>query len=249
LQAYRVIKSINGILDRLPLEQPFLDSELFIDPVECRGVPPHIMHKFNVYILYAEDVPFNACCMLQSIETIFTVIIIINKKYELQFQSYLKTKDSQYLDSVCYRRELYIHELCHLIARINVFPLQGQRKDEQIFLNTICKKFNKSLDSVQTAIEISFDDSGLPSVFENDHFFYDGDDTDFNTVFSDMMINKTDIEATAQRYVQSLQKGIRIAAKDFIKQTKFIDVKFFIRFENKGKLFNRKVRQFLQEQI
>jgi len=119
----RLIRSIKGILEQIPLDNPVTADRFFIDPSKTDNVPQHLKTKFQIMFRYQLGTPYAAACLIYSPKDTVTVVIIIKKEYEMFFHAFLKNfpTDKQ-LIQVCSRRSVYVHEICHMIAVIRLFP-------------------------------------------------------------------------------------------------------------------------------
>jgi hypothetical protein len=62
---HRVIRSINGILEKIPFDRPELRSRFLIETNDLLNIPFHIRRFIDVCFIYPGNVAFDACCVLQ----------------------------------------------------------------------------------------------------------------------------------------------------------------------------------------
>jgi hypothetical protein len=119
-------------------------------------------------------------------------LIFIKRKFEVAFAAWIGKK-SKNLALCCRRRELYCHEVCHLVAIIRAFPSDCYAKARENFIEKIKNKFAKSLNDAENSISIPLisaknpDDS--PSVFDKCHFRYEDDDLNYFRLYEELMLN------------------------------------------------------------
>ena len=233
MDIHRVIRSISGILEKIPFEHPELRSRFNIETNDLNNIPFHVRRFIDVSFIYDGDVDFDACCVLQKTLLTYTVIIIINKKFELYFQQQEAINDFLKRDygMVCRRRELYCHEVCHLVAIIRAFPSYRDESSQGSFIFNILQpynqrtkveslekkffqktkeSFNVTLSGIKTMltfnIPLSFNDfENIPSEFDRDHFPYTGDDLNYFKLFSEFMVS----DKKLRRHIGKFQEYIR----------------------------------------
>jgi hypothetical protein len=168
----------------------------------------------------------------------YTVIIIINKKFELDFQNQETINDFLKRDyrMVCRRRELYCHEVCHLVAIIRAFPsyrdkpstlnflsniLNGNNEDyvktrvetlEKKFFQKTKESFNSVLSGLKTMlvfnITLSFNDfEDTPSEFDRDHFPYAEDELNYFKLFSEFMVSDKKLRKHMGKFSEYIRAG------------------------------------------
>jgi len=215
MEIQRVVRSISGILSNIPFDRPETRNRFIIETNELKDIPFHIRRYFDVCFIYSNEVEFEACCVLQKTLSTYTIIIIIKKEFETYFQQQETISDflSRDYGKVCRRRELYCHEVCHLIAIIRAFPsylFDSTRKSfflklssffinktdlgrqEKEFFQKTKESFKRSLNSIKTMltynIPLSFNDfESAPTEFDRDHFSYTGDELNYFKLFSELM--------------------------------------------------------------
>jgi hypothetical protein len=217
MDVHQVIRSIGGILDNIPFDRPELRARFIIETNELNGIPYHIRRYFDICFIYRDDVDFDACCILQRTVSTYTIIIIIKRVFETDFQQQEANKDflSRDYKSVCRRRELYCHEVCHLVAIIRAFPSYKDESTQKNFflgifptyntrakVESLEKKFYQKttmsfkyvLTGLKTMlvynIPLSFNDfEESPSEFDRAHFPYEGDKLNYFKLFSEFMVS------------------------------------------------------------
>ncbi len=237
----RLLRSINGIIDAVPLHNPHYGTIVTIDPLKVNGVPEHLKHNFFIDFTYKKNIPFDAVCTLLKDDKVFTIVIIINEKFEKSFEEYLKNEKQSYFDIVCNRKELYYHEFCHLLALIQACPdnfphIEGIKKFEK----SISAKFKDSLNEAVAEILISLEKEGCdPCNFDISHFTYTDTSLDYGILFSELMLkndaiknlDSMDIQPAFEEYCKQLlisdrfkrkfpQKLIESFAKQYFKKQK-----------------------------
>jgi hypothetical protein len=212
-----VIRSISGILENIPFDRPEPRGRFIIETNELNGIPYHIRRYFDVCFIYRDDVEFDACCILQKTVSIYTIVIIIRRAFETDFQAQEANNVFLffYYRSVCRRRELYCHEVCHLVAIIRAFPSYKDESTqenffwgifsaynirarveslERIFYQKTLRSFRYVLTGLKTMlvynIPLSFSDfEESPSEFDRAHFPYKGDELNYFKLFSEFMVS------------------------------------------------------------
>jgi len=249
----RVVRSINGILEKISFDRPELRSRFIIETNELNDIPFHIRRFFDICFIYRDDVDFDACCVLQKTISIYTIIIIVNKKFELDFQQQEAMPDFLKRDyrTVCRRRELYCHEVCHLIAIIRAFPSYRDESSQKQFLSNIFNtynmktkveslekkffqktkaSFNNVLSGIKTMlvynIPLSFNDfEVVPSEFDRDHFPYADDDLNYFKLFSELLTSDKKLKKHIEKIQDYIKEGrIEINGDTFNFERSFRDL-------------------------
>jgi hypothetical protein len=164
--------SLRGLLEKIPFDSPALQS-VDIDFSNI-AVPYYIKQNFKVSIEYEDSLPFEASCSIYSKKSNVTIVLIMQKKYEIAFQTWCDDKSNTTVIKQCsLRRELYCHEACHLISIVRAFPSDRYSKVREDFIDKIHKKFEESVNIAKSAMGtpfISIERTGnSPSVFSEDH--------------------------------------------------------------------------------
>jgi len=233
MEIQRVVRSISGILSNIPFDHPETRNRFIIETDELKDIPFHIRRYFDVCFIYTNEIEFDACCVLQKTLSIYTIIIIIKKEFETNFQQQETISDflSRNYNKVCRRRELYCHEVCHLIAIIRAFPsvlFDSTRKNfflelsevfigkkdlgsqEKEFFQKTKESFKRSLDSIKTMltynIPLSFNDfESAPTEFDRYHFPYKGDNLNYFELFSELMVS----DKKLKKHIEKIPEYIR----------------------------------------
>ena len=244
-EVIRLIQSIKGILEQIPLDTPVVDERFFIKPSELNNVPQHLKSNFQIMFRYKLGTPFEAACFIYSPRNAVTVVIIINKKYETLFHTFLKhfPTDRQLID-VCSRRSLYVHETCHLAAAIRLFPDNYDAATRQIFQEKVAAKFGQEVNDAEgKQFFAHFERTVPPFIFSNDHFQYDGDMLNYNELYQEIMISDDQIKETVKKMFGSEMVGKLRAfpVNKWIAMIIQIDPGFFEAFSNKQEIFLREI--------
>jgi hypothetical protein len=226
----RVLRPLEGILSRVPFKEPYLSDRFNIATNELSGLPDIVKRFFDITFIYTQKARFEACCILQKAEKTYTIIIIMAKDYELDFKKQCDIPNilERDLSKVCRRRELYCHEICHLIAIIRAFPDYvsvsennsfikklfyrwcNEIRNEKEFFAITRSSFRTTLTDIETLIKMSFPVSftsigDSPSDFNKDHFPYPGDELNYFRLFNELMVKDADLE----KMIEKLPERIR----------------------------------------
>jgi len=235
MEIQRVVRSISGILSNIPFDRPELRNRFIIKTSELKDIPFFIHRYFDICFIYRNDVAFDACCVLQKTLSTYTIIIIIKKEFETNFQQQEAISNflSRNYSKVCRRRELYCHEVCHLIAIIRAFPSytsESTRKkfflklvnifinrtnfesQEKKFFQKTKESFKRSLGSIKTMltynIPLSFNDfENTPTEFDRYHFPYEGDDLNYFKLFSELMVSDKKLKKHIEKIPEYIRHG------------------------------------------
>ena len=182
--------SLKDVLEKIPFDNPPDQSLVDIDFSEV-AAPYYVKNGFKVSIIYEESLPYEACCSIYSPKNVVTVVIIMKRKYEEHLKAWLGG-DEQLLTQCCFRRELYCHETCHLIAIIRAFPSERSSKAREDFIKKIKEKFSKSVkiaEETKGVPLISAERPGAsPSVFDKEHFRYSNDSVNYFRLYQELML-------------------------------------------------------------
>ena len=192
MEVTRVLWSLQDILKAIPFNVPAGGS--FHLDLSKMAVPRYVKDRFKVSIFYVDDAfPVDASCSLFSPQKIITIVIIIKGKFEDALSTWLERGDVSVFNFCCRRRELYCHETSHLIAIIRAFPSNRRSRVRQDFLEKIREKFEASIHAEQSFMAfglISGERPGdSPSVFDKDHFRYEGDDLNYFRLYAELMLD------------------------------------------------------------
>ena len=184
--------SLRSILNEIPFDSPVTENTIHLDFSKL-AIPYYLKNGFKVSILYQDDsFPVDAVCSIYSPKSVVTVIFIIKRKYEESLSSWLAMQQDNSLEDCCRRRELYCHEVSHLIAIIRAYPSDRSSKVREDFIEKLKKKFEKSINSAEKTRSLQFismekaDES--PSDFDRDHFHYGDDRLNYFKLFQDLML-------------------------------------------------------------
>jgi hypothetical protein len=222
-------------LEKIPFDSPSAGT-IDLDFAEI-SAPYYIKNTFKVSILYVESPPYEASCVIYSPENVVTVVIILKKQYEQDFRRWCSDK-TKAIKPCCLRRELYCHEVCHLVAIIRAFPSDRSSRVREDFIAKIKEKFTKSVDSAEelkpVPIMVSKEQAGKsPSVFDKDHFRYGNDSLNYFRLYQELMLNYDRmLEATEKLCENIVKTRIPITYDDMARET-LVSVSFFDLFPEK----------------
>ncbi|MDR0444088.1 MAG: hypothetical protein LBH44_11860 [Treponema sp.] len=160
------------------------------------------------------------------------------------------------IDIVCKRRELYCHEITHAIAVINIFPDHISEDSRQQFLEKIKRKFERSLNDVETRsvfpFALSFDThKNNPWHIVNEHFSYE-DKLDYPAIYGNLMIDDNEITKTVKLYGEYVKNKIitsrpksAIPITEYFKQTKYIDITHAIQTPSRQARLNFEIQNMV----
>jgi hypothetical protein len=234
-EVLRTLRSVRGILNCIPFDKPFISNRFNISTDELKGIPLFIRQFFDIAFIYSDKAQFEACCILQKAENTYTIIIIIQKRFEIDFHKQESTSiflNRNYID-VCRRRALYCHEVCHLIAIIRAFPSHQNYQDNKSFLKNILfkfvrspsviedekkffsktkKSFKKILNNIQALLPFSLpadfnDKDDPPDDFDREHFPYKGDELNYFKLFGELMVSDKDLKKVIEKLQEHKKEG------------------------------------------
>jgi hypothetical protein len=182
--------SLNEVLAKIPFDNPPDSDPVDIDFSEI-AAPYYVKNNFKVSIIYEDSLPYEACCSIYSPKNVVTIVIIIKREYETYFRAW-KDGDKQFLKQCCFRRELYCHEACHLIAIIRAFPSDRSSIARDDFIAKIKEKFSRFIttaEEIKPVPLISTESTSVsPSVFDKEHFRYSNDSVNYFGLFQELML-------------------------------------------------------------
>jgi len=244
-EAVRFIRSISGIIERIPYDTPITESErIFINPTEIDAVPQYLKSNFKIVVRYKDNVPFKAACIIYSPKSAVTVMIIINKRFELLFQQFIdQFPGNVFLSVTCERRAIYVHETCHLAAVIKLFPENYDNNTRKKFVAAVEAKFGNELEGGQFFMH--FDDS-TPYNFDDNHFQFAGDKLDYHVLFAELMFsNKKIKEVVAKLFNTEIRTKLKgISTYFWIPLLAHIAQGFFVVFNYKKDEFNKEIDSY-----
>jgi hypothetical protein len=237
----RLIRSIKGILDEIPLDAPVIPDRVFIDPSKLEKVPQYLKSNFKIMFRYKLGTPYDAACLIYSPKDTVTVVVIINKKYEMLFHTFLKNfPTDKDLQEICTRRSIYVHEICHLIAAIALFPNNYDTATRQIFRQKVSAKFGQEINEADgRQFFAHFEKTVPPFIFSNDHFRYTGDEYNYYELYQEIMISDDQIsEAVNKMFEPKMVDKLRgFPLNKWIAIITYIDPEFFDVFIDKKEVF------------
>jgi hypothetical protein len=247
-EVIRLISSIKGILDKIPLDNCFISDRLFIKPADLNNVPYYLKNNFQIVFRYKNDIPYDAACLIYSPKNVVTVVIIIKKKYESLFEDFLNSfPTDKDINDICSRRSIYVHEICHLVAAIKLFPDNYITSTRQAFRKKVEAKFGKEVDDAEDKQFFAHFEKNIPPfIFSNDHFQYEGDKLNYNELYQEIMISDEKIKETVKKMFDSkMYKKLKIyPIHEWISILTQVDQGFFIAFSNKKEVFLNEISSY-----
>jgi hypothetical protein len=229
------LRSLQQVLDKIPFDQPAL-GPVDLD-FSTLATPYHVKDVFKVSIEYENGLPYEASCSIYSPNHKVTIVIIMNQEYEEALRRY-QDGDVSFLGQCCLRRELYCHEVCHLIAIIRAYSDNRSSEVRKEFLGRIKEKFVKSVGAAQKTKTVPWEDyvaveaRGVsPSAFDKDHFRYDDENLSYFKLYEELMLPE-DRMAQAAQNLSIIAKTKRLTYEDVGRET-FVSKEFFDLFPDK----------------
>jgi hypothetical protein len=228
--------SAQQILEKIPFDSPATGDAVHLDFSKL-AVPYYVKNDFKVSIFYKDDsFPVDAVCSIYSPKNVVTVVIIIKKKYEDNLTAWLATRDIQYLDNCCRRRELYCHEITHLIAIIRAYPSDRSSMVREDFCDKLRKKFENSIDNAKNSKAVPFvsmeKPGESPSAFDKDHFRYEDDSLNYFKLYQELMFPYDKMVNAIPPLAEIHKSTNNVSFTDVTRET-FIAVDFFEIFPEK----------------
>jgi hypothetical protein len=186
--------SLHDVLKEVPFDTPITEQAVHLD-FSRMAVPYYLKDGFRVSFLYADDsYPSDAACLIYSPRNVVTIVIILKRKFEDALKARLTNPDDAILlELCCRRRELYCHEICHLVAIMRAFPSERSSKAREDFIEKLREKFAKSMSEAENSMSVplvSVESRGdSPSVFDKDHFRYGNDNLNYFRLYDQLMLN------------------------------------------------------------
>jgi hypothetical protein len=226
--------SMQDILNKIPFGVPTGEA-VHLDFSKML-VPYYVKNGFKVSIFYVDDTfPVDAVCSIYAPKTMVTIVIMIKQKFEDALERWQNNSNNDHdFRLCCRRRELYCHETSHLIAIIRAFPSERTSKAREDFIGKIKAKFDKSVNAAESSMAIPFisgekaNDS--PSVFDKDHFRYEGDDLNYFRLYGELMLNYDTMRVTLKRICDT---GKDVIYLDDISRITLVPKSFFKIFPDK----------------
>jgi hypothetical protein len=182
--------SLHEVLAKIPFDDP-PDSDLVDIDFSEIAAPYYVKNNFKASIIYEDSLPYEACCSIYSPKNVITIVIIIKRIYETYFKAW-KNGDKQFLKQCCFRRELYCHEACHLIAIIRAFPSDRSSIARDDFIAKIKEKFSRFINTAEEIKAVPLisaeSQNASPSIFDKEHFRYGNDSVNYFGLFQELML-------------------------------------------------------------
>jgi hypothetical protein len=211
--------SLKEVLEKIPFDSPAAESvDMDFSEIDA---PYYVKHIFKVSIIYEDSLPYEASCSIYSPKYMVTVVIIIRKQYEEKLRAWL-AGDAASLGPSCFRRELYCHEACHLVAIIRALPSDRSSRVREDFIVKIKEKFAKSVNTaeeIKAAPFISIEREGKsPSFFDKEHFRYSNDSLNYFELYRELMLSYDKMTAAVKNLCAN-NTGTRIGFDDIARET------------------------------
>ena len=226
--------SLRNVIEKIPFDLPVAEEAVHLDFSDL-AVPYYVKNGFKVSIIFVDDTfPADATCSIYSPKKVVTVIFIIKRKFEENLRSWIDTHDEQYLDKCCRRRELYCHEVSHLIAIVRAFPSDRSSRVREDFIEKLQSKFEKSMADAQNSRAIPFGSGAVsveqpgesPSIFHKDHFRYANDSLNYFRLYQELMFPYDKMVDVITKLAENPEQVKKLTYED-IKREAFVSKKFF----------------------
>jgi len=226
--------SLKEVIAKIPFDNPSDSDTVDIDFSEI-AAPYYVKQGFKVSIIYEDSLPYEACCSIYSPKNVVTIVIIMKRVYESNFKAW-QGGDKTFLKQSCFRRELYTHESCHLIAIIRAFPSDRSSRAREDFINKIKEKFSKTVNTAEEIKAVPLisaeTPSASPSVFDKEHFRYSNDDVNYFKLYQELMLPYDRLVDAIEPLYDILEKTMNITIEDVARET-FVSENFFTLFPEK----------------
>jgi len=237
--------SLHDILRQIPFDAPVTEKRIALDFSKINA-PYYVKTGFRVVFIYNDNTPYEASCSIYSPEKAskVAVVVVIKQKYEKALEKWLASKDDDCLKLCCRRRELYCHEISHLVAIIRAFPSERSSNARADFILRSREKFIKSIgiaEDVKPAplVSISLEKPGIsPSVFDKDHFRYGNDSLNYFKLYQELIFPYDKMVSTIAPLVKIYQETNTVTFDDVAKEA-LIDRDFFEYFPEKLTAFQK----------
>jgi len=230
--------SLHDVLAKIPFDEPS-DSNLVAFDFSKIDAPYYIKNNFEIEIIYDDTLLPEACCLIRrpKNKNTVTVVIIMKQMYEDAFKAWKGgNRDTRVLQQCCLRRELYSHEVSHLIAIMRAFPSDKSSQAREEFIEKIKEKFNKSVETNQDKKAVplaSKEELGKsPSVFDKDHFRYGDDNLNYFELYKELVFSYDRMIASIEPLGNIFQKKKFLTLDDVAGET-FVSKNFFDIFPEK----------------
>jgi len=186
--------SLLDILKLIPFDTPIDESCIVLD-LNKINPPQYIKDNFEFFFIYdkKDNSPYDASCSIYSPKDSkkIGVVISVKQKYEKALETWLDKKDKKCLEDCCRRRELYCHEVSHLIAILRAFTNGRFSVARDDFRTRSHEKFMKSLKTAEELKRVPV--SGVkigtsPSIFDKEHFRYGNDSLNYFNLYQDLIL-------------------------------------------------------------
>jgi hypothetical protein len=238
--------SLQDILKQIPFDTPVTENGIALDFSEINA-PDYVKTNFKVIFIYdkTDKAPYDASCSIYSPKGTqkIGIVITINQKYEKALEKWLNTKDKNCIE-LCYRRrELYCHEVSHLIAIIRAFPSERFFYAKDDFIKRSKDKFAKSIKTAEEVKpvriyteevkRISTTKPGIsPSVFDKEHFRYGSDSLNYFNLYQELILPYDRMKNAVVSLCENIRKTGDITFDNVAKET-LVSKDFFDIFPEK----------------
>ena len=230
--------SLQDILKQIPFNTPVAENGIALDFSKINA-PDYVKTNFKVIFIYdkTDNAPYDASCSIYSPNDTkkIGIVITINQKYEKALEKWLKNKDKECIELCCRRRELYCHEVSHLIAIIRAFPSERFFHAKDDFIKRSNDKFSKSIKTAEEVkpVRISTIKPGVsPSIFDKEHFRYGNDSLNYFNLYQDLILPYDRMKNAVASLCDNIKKTGAITFDDVAKET-FVSKDFFDIFPEK----------------
>jgi len=243
------LRSLQQILDKIPFNNPVSRSiDLSFSKL---AVPYYVKNVFNLSIEYESSLPYEASCSIYSPKNKVTVVIVMRKEYEDSLKAY-NNGDISALDRCCLRREIYCHEVCHLIAIIRAYSSNRDSRVREEFKQRIEDKFTKSMGNAVNKNAVPWDNFAAielqdtsPSAFDKEHFRYADDSLNYFQLFEGLMLPEDKMYEAAKK-LADITRTKTLNYSDVAKET-FVSKRFFDLFPDKRDRLNELIVEELNK--
>jgi len=186
--------SLLDILKLIPFDTP-VDEPCIVLDLKKINPPQYIKDNFEFFFIYDEndDSPYDASCSIYSPKDSkkIGIVISIKQKYEKALKQWLSTKNNDCLEDCCRRRELYCHEVSHLIAMLRAFTSGRFSVARDDFRTRSYEKFMRSLkiaEELKPVLVSGVKTGTSPSIFDKEHFRYGNDSLNYFNLYQDLIL-------------------------------------------------------------
>ena len=243
------LRALQQVIEKIPFDSP-ASGLIDVDFSEL-AVPYHVKNSFNLSIDYEDLLPYEASCSIYSPKNKVTVVLIMRKEYEEDLRAY-NNGDNTTLDNCCLRRELYCHEVCHLIAIIRAYSSNRDSRVREEFIHRIQNKFTKSMGNAMNKKAVPWENFASieslnisPSSFDKEHFRYDDDSLNYFKLYEELMLPEDKMFAAAEK-LANIARTKQLNYSDVAKET-FVSKRFFDLFPDKRDRLNELIVEELNK--